>query len=450
MPPFGNLEDPEIERAFDWIVGFLEPNDWANRITSIENQLEAVVSPTAERAEAIVDQAISIGDDRIGWYLYLVDTALHDVVKTEPAQGSRVLPVFKRLGAHLDLILAVDGIEDRVERMLTNERRQPDGLLLELLVALLWRLNGWDVEFLPEDPAEKRPDIRAVRGGDEWFVECKRLQQNSDYSQRERVKWLAMWVRLREFLFEKQISAVFDIEFHVPLDGLPDDFLVNELSGKLRFVQLPCLIVENATWTVTANSVDYPGAQKHLKKYLVKFPGDQVNELIGGRRDPNRGFTCAIAGRFERMGEGPGNNRFLDKLGFAIGAFWSCDAPESIEKKARDIRRHVARAIEQLPDVGNTAVHVALETMDGPAVEAARHARILGSMLSFDVLGRPVPWVYCHLLQSYAPPNASWVIDETDYYFGPGANSPLDQKSVIVPPEHADSVDGFHWLREPP
>lgn len=450
MPPFRNLVDAEIQQAFEWIVGFLDPNDWIQRVANIEQQLEALVPSDAERAVAFVDQAVSIRDDRAAWYLYLVSVTLHDVVKTEPAQASRVLPVFKRLGGHLEDLIRIPGVEDRVRRMLNEERQQPDGILLELLAAVLWKANGWNVEFLQEAPEEKRPDFRAYNDDEEWFVECKRLQQNSDYSQAEREKWLKMWVQLRDLLVERRFSAVFDLQFHVALDELPDASLVDLVSERLDSLELPALIVDDGTWTVAARAVDYGKARRHLQKYLVKFPGDQANELIGGYRDPNRGFTCAVMGRFRRMGEGQGNNHFLDELGFAIGAFWSCDAPEVVERKARDIRRHVARAIEQLPSEGNTAVHVALETMDGAIVEQARHARIVGSMLTFDTLRRPVPWVYCHMLQSYSPPDTAWVIDETDLHFGPHAQSPLDEKAILVPPEQADSAEGFHWMRNPP
>lgn len=433
------------------MLSFIEPDEWRTRVASIEQQLEALVSPRAVRGQPLPDLRYSIADDRAGWYLYLVDTALHNVFKYEPAQGSRVLPVFARLGTDFDLVLSIGNVEDRVKRMLGNERGQPDSILFELLVATLWRRDGWAVEVLPDNPGGKSPDIRAHRDGQEWFIECKRLRKSSDYSEAERDKWLLMWTQLRDLLFDCRYSAVFDVEFHVELQSLPDDFLVRELAGKLRLIQLPCVIADNATWTVSAKPVDYPTIHEHLAQYLVKYPSDQVNELIGGHRDPNRGFTCALVGKFERMGGGQGNDQFLDDLAFAVGAFWSCDAPASIGKKARDIRTHVARALEQLPESGNTAIHVALETLDGPPVELRRHLRIVRSVQTMDFRGRPLPWLFCHLLQSYAPPNQEWVIDETVHYFGPGKpdDRPLDNFWVIAPPDDPN-VTGVHWMRDPP
>jgi hypothetical protein len=81
--------------------------------------------------------------------------------------------------------------------------------------------------------------------------------------------------------------------------------------------------------------VPYDSAREHLRKYYVRFPSDQLGELVGGRRDPHRGFTSFVLGRFVTAGAGRGNNRFLDELAFAGAAYWSCDNPRVIARKAR-------------------------------------------------------------------------------------------------------------------
>ena len=446
MPPFGNYDDSDIRRAFEWMLSFIDPNDWRTRVDAIETEIEQTLTPGSGE---LLKNSISSNEDRAGWYLYLAHTALFDMPKFEPGQGARVLPVFKALGSDLDLLKEVGDVEGRVSRMLHNGRRQPDSTILELLVALLWRRNGFSVEFIEESPTEKRPDVVATRDSETWYIECKRLQQSSDYTEEEREKWLSMWRHLRELLFANRYPCVFDFTFHVPLVDLPDDFLVSQLADRLP-TNLPATIFDTETWTVTAAAINYEAIQQHLARYMVKYPGTQFNELIGGYIDPNRGFTYAFEGLLERIGDGIGNNRFLSELGFATGAFWSCDASSVLERKARDIRSHVSKAICQLPAEGNTAIHVALETMDGAAVESLRHARIDSTMSSFDFEGRPVPWLFCHLLQAYSPPNGTWVFDETDRYFGPNGDSPLVNKAIIVPPEYQDAENGVHWLKEPP
>ena len=179
---------------------------------------------------------------------------------------------------------------------------------------------------------------------------------------------------------------------------------------------------------------------------------DQMVELIGGRRDPNRGFTCVYGGRTATLGTGHVFDRFLDSMDFAAGAFWHCDAVRSIERKARDIRAHLADAVRQLPHDLPSVVHVGLETLDGVAVEAERYRRIFNTVSRFDVSGKPLSWVFCHLFQSYAPPDQGWVLDETVYYFATASmlgKTPLEHFAVIVP-ETEMSSSGVHWLRDPP
>jgi hypothetical protein len=260
-----------------------------------------------------------------------------------------------------------------------------------------------------------------------------------------------MWTAFRNFLIDTQTSVVFDIVFHVELASLPPDFLLKELSGKIGLVQLPCTLIDDPTWTVSAYSVDYDTARAHLEKYYVRYPSEQVGELIAGRRDPNRGFTSIALGHFMTVGEGGRNNRFLDELAYAAGAFWSCDAPEAIARKARDIRSRLANAVDQLPSSGKCAVHVGLETLDGPEVEMERLLRILNSVTTFDAVGKDLRWVYCHQFQSYAPPDQMFVIDETVHHFGQVGSGPepLTIRAVVLPPD-ANEQDGVHWLREAP
>ena len=447
------MDDADLENALHWFLDFLSDAEWKRRVAAIEENIETGIRPKTRDFQAEDYAATYSGADRVAWYLYLLDTAQHAPLKYEAVQGARVIPVFKRLGADLGLLKGIGGVEDRVGRLLYPERSQPDGGLFELIIALLWKRNGYPtVEFIPESPRRKTPDLRALSGRDEWFVECKRLRKSSEYSEREREKWLTMWSRFVQFLTRHRISLVFDMTFHVELESLPDDYLMSQLAGKLRFLSFPCHIVSNETWDVTAKPVDYGRASAHLNKYRVRVPSDQLQELLAGYRDPRRGFTCAIEGDGGRVGDTRGHNRFLDTLSFAACSFWSCDAPQAISHKARDIRRHLARSVEQLPPAGKCAVHLGLETLDGPLVEEARFRRIMKSMVRFDSFGKDLRWVYCHLFESYAPPDQSWVIDETVLHFGrdlTGHVEPIAFRSSIVP-EDEFSSHGVHWRRDPP
>ena len=172
------MADADLENALRWFLAFVSDGDWRRRVAAIEENIERGIQPKAHDFQGGDYVPIYSGTDRIGWYFYLLDTAQHAPLKYEPLQGSRVIPVFKRLGADLDLLKGIVGVEDRVGRLLHAERSQPDGGLFELIIALLWKRNGYStVEFIPETSQRKTPDFRAYSGGGEWFVECKRLRE---------------------------------------------------------------------------------------------------------------------------------------------------------------------------------------------------------------------------------------------------------------------------------
>jgi hypothetical protein len=255
-----------------------------------------------------------------------------------------------------------------------------------------------------------------------------------------------MWQPLAKHLWEEKLALIFDTCFHAELESLPDDFVIQGLAGKLPFAVPPCTLISDNDWTVQVRLLDMDRIQKHLSRWFVKQPSDQLQELIIGRRVRQGGTPCAFYGQGGTLGPPTGTNRVVESIDFAAGAVWDCDAHRSIERKARDIRAHLADAVEQLPEKVPAAVHIGLETLDGWHVEKERFNRIMNTIGNFDPKGKRLHWIYCHLFQPYSPPEKDWEFDETVYsikrgdYDGP---PPLKEHSMIVP--HQVGRDGAHW-----
>jgi hypothetical protein len=451
--PVENTPDPDIEAAFRWLLSYLPSGEWAARRAAIEQHLETILEPRTSPPPAAGYYRLIGPEDQIGWYLYLVETSLYEPWRTEVNQAARVLPIFRRLGSELNVLRRIGGIDDKAVDVLGRSKSQPDSVLFEILIALLWSRNGWpDVALIPADPKEKRPDIRAARGSDEWFVETKRLTANSGYSLKERDKWLRLWNRLKDVLVELGLPVILDITFHVELETLDDDFARDQLAGKLKFVVSPCELVSNDEWTVSVRFVDFYKIRRHFEKFYVKAHSRQLQELVGGRWERGRGFTMILDAPTVCMGEGRVVNQYVERINWAAGAYWHCDAERAYEKKARDIRGHLAGAVEQLPATSPGVIHVGIETLDGELVEAERFKRILNTAAVFDPNGKDLRWVYCHLYEAYAPPDAAWYFDETIYPFGLNRQpnpEPIRLRASVVPNEEG-VVKGAHWLREAP
>ena len=444
------IAEPEVRAGYEWLSQFVTPEDWSERRRKIQCHLLEVARPHDSPIGSEEFRSVSIADDRFGWYLHLAETYLDHPESYEVIQGARVIPVLAQLGAHLDLLERIGGVHERCAEIAGPERGNPDAGLFEILTALMYARNGWPkVELIPRSRTEKRPDIHVSDGTTEWNIECKRLIGWSGYSTRERKKWLRMWQPLASHLWEEKLALVFEICFHVELESLPDDFVTRELAGKLPLMVPPCTLISNREWTVQVRRVDMDRIRAHLSKSFVKQPSDQLQELVIGRRVRQGGTTCVFYGQGGTLGPPTGTNRVMQSIEFAAGAIWDCDAPRSIEIKARDIRSHLADAVEQLPENVPAAVHVGLETLDGWPVEQERFERIMGTVGIFDARGKKLHWIYCHLFQPYSPPEKAWEFDETVYFFQSGdctGPPPLKEYSMIVP--HEFGRDGVHWKPE--
>ncbi|MGL5130753.1 MAG: hypothetical protein ACRC7D_22070 [Aeromonas popoffii] len=456
IPPFGKYIDNDVQHAINWIKGHLSQNEWINRYSKIEQSIRSKMLKSFSGNWMIEYPSISIREDRIGWYLYISDAAFNNPIGYDPNEGARIIPILKRLGSELDVLKKIEGIEDKIIKMLTIERSQPDATIFEILVALLWIRNGYEnVKFIGESPPNKRPDISAHLNGYEWNIECKRLSMRAEYSINEKNKWSKMWGDFRKNLKNKY-SMIFEMTFHVELSSLPDNFLSCQLLHLLPNITIPCKVIDNDKISVNVRYVNYDKIKEHLVDYLVKFPSEQFIELIGGKRDNNFEFTAIVSGKFSEIGDHKANNIFLDDVEFASAAYWQCDNQQSINTKARDIRKRLSSAVQQLPKELPSIVHIFLETLDGSNVEIARNKKIYNTMKTFNADGKNLAGVYCHLIQSYAPPDQAWVIDETVHYFKKGSTSfpePIKTRSIIIPEHEADDNPQnipVHWLRPSP
>lgn len=441
---------PDIQQAFDWLVSFLPKGEWESRKAAIEQYIEATEQPSADPTN--LHRMIGPSDDQIAWYLYLVHTAQHEPHRTDYFQASKVMPVFKRLGEDLDKIKSIRGIELQAAKLLDAKQQHPDSVLFEMLIALLWAKNGWsDVSFIPTKKKQKRADIRASDGSEEWIIETKRLVTTPEYVIQERDKWLRMWGNLAPALVDGGHAVILNVVVHVELHTLPDTFLLDELSTKLKFVVTPCKLISNETWDVDVEFVDFDRIRDHLKQHHVKTQSRRFQEMVGGRWERGTGFTCVHSSDDVRIGGNRGMNSYVKSIDWAAGAFWRCDAERSIELKARGIEYHLINAIEQLPDSGKCVVHIGIDTPDGVAVEAERYMKIIGSMMNVDSKSKDLRFVYVNLYEYYWPSVGPWLIDETVYKFAADADEaePISSQSAIAV-EDEKGENQIHWLREAP
>lgn len=435
-----------LDHGYEWLLGHADTGcNIEERIEVVRRAVVQSLMPTPGKRPNRPSAPVTT--DHVAFYLLLVRAAMERPSNLDFVQASRVLPYISAIGANREVLGSVEGVGDRVRRWLSPAQKEtPDSTLFELLVAACYSRQGWECQFLSESKSKKTPDLRGMREGAERWVECKRLRMRSDYSRDELLHWGRLWSPLRELMKERRHAFVIDIKFHRELRTYPTDYLVSRIVGKLRFIHTRSRVIDDEHVSVTCWPVDLERIARSLRANYTKVGTSSEVLLVTGEYRPEMRVSHAIAGRPVLRDEiyyGPA--AFWDEIGFACAAFWSCDASAAVEKKARDVRKHLSEATSQLAGDVPASVHIGIETLDGALVEDHRYERILRTVANFDVSGSGIDWIYCHLFGPESPPNSMWDFAETTVFHGREVSPhPIGSRMLVIPDTNA-SAGGVHW-----
>lgn len=431
-------DNPDVRRAVKWMRGFVGEAEWKRRRLAAARRVYDLIVNGAEPGTTgrFFDER-----DSFAYQLYLAEAYIDHIWNYDPVFGSRVVPVFAAIGRNLDLLLTVDGIDERVRRMVGAEKAQPNGPLFELLVAAAYRRAGGTVAFVPERPGGPRThDMDVDLKGRVYAVECKRMEV-SDFGAMERSRARALWGPSSAHLASILRSTFAEVEFLVPLADVPDDYLTN----KTKAWQLQpgrVLEWEDEHGRGRIGPLDLVPLQAELESDFILNGSARLAELLTGRYKRHQSMISSLRIKY---GDNP---RYIDACDYATVLEWTPLAPTSISGRARDVLRKVADGVGQLPLDRPGIIHVGFEAVEGDAVEELRHQRIVASMNDFDPGDTPLEYVYAHFLAPESPPDQSWAFDETTDFrsIRAAAFPPLVEPFLVLEPS-AQQRRGGHWRK---
>jgi len=251
--------------------------------------------------------------------------------------SSRTIAAHQRVGfAH-----RVVGIERKPDELLKEHRKQPDGLFFEVLVALAYAEEGWDVTFI-EEGQDKTPDMRIVRGDQEFFVECKRMVRTTDNSEKERNQFLRLWDAGRHVLLEKRQWVWFKGTFHVDPAELPDNFLLDLWLSSLPIGLGERVPMDNEQATIKARLIDQAGVRRHMREFRGKANSPMLTQVIGGDWAPEDASVTLLP----MIKRGHVNGCEVSELGMYVEEVaFACGFRRNFDSK---ISIHVTPASERL------------------------------------------------------------------------------------------------------
>lgn len=431
-------DDPELRRAVDWLLSFVPPEEWKRRrFAALQHFIDSLTggSPDHSGKGRFFDDR-----DRFAWYLFLGQAFLDHPTIYDFTYGSRVIPVLTAIGRNLDLLLEVEGVEDRVRRMVGPEKSQPNACLFELLVAAAYRREGARVAFLEEKPGvAKTHDMDVSLGALSWAVECKRME-GGEYSEGERAHARELWLPVAQEFHRRGLSVLASADFIVEMDKVPRAYLAEKARQWSCAGALLTQTWSDAISVGRIQRLDLKPLQRVLLTQDVAMNSSRLHELLTGQYKRNARIISTLQVKLSD------NPLYMDSCDAGCVFDWESRSEAAIDKRARDVFKRAAEGCRQLPDGRPGIVHVGFEAVEGDEVEALRHTKVMQSLAGLDPEGKQLEYVYVSWFAPESPPDTSMAFDETCHWqaIRPQKPRPLEH-GLLALPEGQPTRAGVHW-----
>lgn len=429
--------DEDVLRATNWLRSFVPKLEMDQRIEHARSHLlEARSNWEIGEQKALYNPL-----DAIAWYIFQAETFAIDRRYLVPDETTRIVPSISLLGKELEKLRSVEGLDERIARIMNNERSQPDSGIFELLVALAYCRRGWRAEFVPEAPGKARThDLNVFKPRDSWAVECKRLVA-STYAREEKMCGDGLAGSVHSLCQKHQRSVVVDLQYKFELHSIELDYLKRHVETYLNGGP------ENWNDPVSFGSVrevDWSLPNKVLSTDYVYFGGSRMIELLVGSSYAHGSDHC-MAATWEPA---PTRPFYAENVSQASVVSWTSGSDGAISSKAAHFRRKLNDAEGQLPADRPGVIHIGIEDAGDKDVSNQRHRKNIQEAQRFQTNASQLRWVYVNYLlpEATTDRNESWALNETTTTHIIGEHSvpdPLPNHLLIGRDE--DALCGDHW-----
>lgn len=195
------VEYAKTKAFYNLLVDKLGAKVWAKRRAAFVNRIRAKES-TIDLTMPIESQLFVPLEDDINWYILVAELAYDSPYRDCAYSSDRIYPYAKAIGAFADLLRKIPNVNGVLNKMLANNTK-PETQIFELVTASFYLRNGYEVTFIPENSlvwqdgkTKKSPDLLVKIDGEEIYVECKRADKQTKYSQIEEESWISMRYRM--------------------------------------------------------------------------------------------------------------------------------------------------------------------------------------------------------------------------------------------------------------
>lgn len=446
----------DAKAALNWLIEEIGADNWTVRRKNLIEYFTQV--KILELGEGLGDESklvngfkpIAVYDDWLGWYMYLIESIGTRPYCDDPFQSARIYPFFAAIGKNLKVLNMIPGLDARKRSLVNEKQNQPDSTLYELLVAAAYQREGWSVEFLQESKSGKMPDLKITKGNRYFYVECKRLAKINSYAEDERQLWQSMSKHLSNDLHLANVSGTLDIKFFVGLETLPETFLKEKAISAFREQGVERSFVRS--WPeleIRYCPLDISKINEVLERSSTRAASPNFIAMFWGDYDMHGQYTNAASfTKYEIVNEEDELsilNYFVAGVSWAVAYKWTCVSENSIDKKAKDVKKLLSKAVSQIPDNEPGIVHIGYETVSGPYVETIRHEKIKKTVKTFDYGEKRIENIIFNSIQPLVD-LGRWECAETPIFFA--KKTTVLQDLMLLAPANIEQSNETHWQQD--
>lgn len=447
------VEYARTKAFYKLLVDRLGADAWATRRAAFVERIRAKESKI-DLSMPIEAQLFVPVEDDIDWYILVAELA-YDFPYSDCAYSSdRIYPYAKTIGAFSDQLRNIPNVEGVLDKMLANKTK-PETQIFELLTASFYLKNGYEVSFIPENSliwpdgkTKKSPDLLVKVDDLEIYVECKRADKQTQYSQIEEETWVSIWSQLSQHMLEVAPWSIVDLTFHDQVSDSTADDVIKVVN---RAIEIGSGKVREGSISAQIRGIDRAHLEHHYRSNSVRANSPQHELLVFGDMDSNEKRSIAtIAANIVRPGDSNTIlNIFVQDVANCVAAQWRCDHAISLERRSRHFKGLANSGITQIPPDKPGVVHIWYETVEGIDIEEMRRVKNIDSLSTFDASGTLVMGILVHGVNYYPFENRyEWA--ETLQYFArmPQLMELYPQSLMLSADNTQEFEDVTHWEQD--
>ena len=340
-----------------------------------------------------------------------------------PIEYARIYPMLFNLNNRWDVTKKIKNFDERFNNLCSQKPSQSvDSILFEILVAIYYAEEGFEVEFIPATD-KKSPDLKIYKDGHTKYIECKKMQRANAYTYDELDSWYALSGDLLKIANKYCYDGYIAFRFRQPFSEINlrkiKRYFIRRMQSRNHLKKFR--IIDDKSAKITFFPFSSGKLNTIIEQPITKSVPSLINYLTG-EFNYRLIYKTLFGGKFS-------DNSDINLISSAI--IFSCQFSytKALEKKSQHIKRLLTDAAKQISEERPGNIHILVEECHNEYIHRLRCQKNIDVIHNFIDINRGVEYIFVHYIKYITPPDRSFDVEETIQYF-----RRADKFPVEVPP----------------